>query len=133
MIDKTTKSFFREEEINCIFQILFVWFLEKRYHSIYCSKLLNFLNILVENKMSSVLVVCLIKLNFTAFIYDAFLSICVNGMLQTQLHISQLYSFVLQFVAIMEKYLSNVDPLQDRLYKHLKGSQTWKKLSEVLR
>lgn len=94
LLDNSTKRSFRESEINCIFQILFVWLLEKRYHSIYCAKLLSFMNSLVKNKMEGVLVVTLIKLNTIGLLYDAYLSICVNSILQVHMHVDQLYCFV---------------------------------------
>lgn len=82
--------------------------------------------------MESVLVVTLIKLNTIGIIYDAYLSICVNSILQVHLHIDQLNCFVLEFVRLVKKYIKNADHKSDKLVQNLTRLITWAKLLEIL-
>jgi hypothetical protein len=132
LMNVTTRNVVQESEINCIFQIIFVWLLEKRHHSIYSAKLLGFLNCCVKNKMENTLVVTLIKLNTIGIIYDAYLSICVNSILQVHLHIDQLNCFIMEFVRLVKKYIKNADHKSDKLVLNLNRLITWAKLLEIL-
>ena len=104
LLDPHTKADFDESETTSIVQILMVWMLEKRYHSLFLNNLLSFFVNLLKNKLSSLLVLTLVRLNTIALINDCFFSICINGTLQKHTNIDELYVFIKDFVVRLNKY-----------------------------
>lgn len=88
---------------------------------------------IMKNKLQSVLVLVLIKLNTIGIIYESFFTICVNGTVQTDLNISQLLAFIKDFVIKLNKYLEGCDKKTDNVYLSIGKMMTWRSLrDEVL-
>lgn len=98
LLDFNTKNLFDEREVYLIVQILIVWLIEKRYHSIYINEMLGFFSNLLKNKMSQLLVATLVRLNTIALINELYFSICMDGTAFSKLNTEQILVFIKDLV-----------------------------------
>lgn len=92
------KTRFDEDELTTLLQILFVWLVEKKYHSIYMNKMIRLVNILMEPRHCKTLVNVLIKLNTISIFSTIYYKVELNDVYQSQLLADQIILFTRVFV-----------------------------------
>lgn len=103
-------SKFDEEELTTILQVLFVWLIEKKYHSIYLNKMVRLLNTLMEPRHQQFLVNVLLKLNMVSILHDMYFAINPNDVLQTIMLADQSLLFIRVFVNRISHALKKAKP-----------------------
>jgi hypothetical protein len=99
------KTKFDEDELTTILQILFVWLVEKKYHSIYMNKMVKLLNILSEPIHSRCLVNVLIKLNIISIFHEIYFRVILDEVYQPGLLAEQIILFIQTFAFKVSKIL----------------------------
>lgn len=107
-----TVSKFDEEELTTILQILFVWLIEKKYHSIYLNKMVRLLNTLMEPRHQQFLVNVLLKLNMVSILHEMYFAINPNDVLQTVMLADQSLLFIRVFVNRISHALKKAKPAE---------------------
>lgn len=100
-----SKTRFDEDELTTLLQILFVWLIEKKYHSIYMNKMIKLLNILSEPRHSKTLINVLIKLNMVSLFHDLYFRVDLDGVYQRHFLADQLMLYIRVFVTKMGELL----------------------------
>ena len=107
-----TVSKFDEEELTTILQVLFVWLIEKKYHSIFLNKMVRLLNTLMEPRHQQFLVNVLLKLNMVSILHEMYFAINPNDVLQTVMLAEQSLLFIRVFVNRISHALKKAKPTE---------------------
>lgn len=126
-----SSSKFDEEELTTLVQVLFVWLIEKKYHSIYLNKMIHLMNILMEPRHHAFLINVLFKLNMVSIFHEMYFVICTNGVFQHFMHAEQSILIIRVFVNRVSSAIKKSKPTDT--IATLNNMPTWIELKQEIK